>query len=118
MALYDGEITYNGMPLFRGAIMNTGSIVPANHVDGIKGQAVYHTVVRNGGCLDAQETRGCLHGLDYARSLNAANSVPSILDYNSVAESYLPRPDGMALTESAEQLAMKGKYASVSYHHR
>jgi carboxylesterase type B len=44
MALYDGDHTYNGKPLFRAAIMNSGSIVPADPVDGTKGQAIYDTV--------------------------------------------------------------------------
>ena len=30
MALYDGDNTYKGKPLFRGGIMNSGSIVPAD----------------------------------------------------------------------------------------
>jgi carboxylesterase type B len=44
MALYDGDHTYKGKPLFRAAIMNSGSIVPADPVDGAKGQAIYDTV--------------------------------------------------------------------------
>lgn len=28
MAMYDGDNTYNGKPLFRGAIMQSGSLLP------------------------------------------------------------------------------------------
>jgi triacylglycerol lipase len=115
MALYDGDNTYKGAPLFRNGIMDSGSIAPANPVDGVKGQAVYDTVVKNSGCGDAKDTLSCLRGLDYTKFLNAANSVPGILSYNSVAESYLPRPDGIILTESPDQLAVQGKYASVPF---
>lgn len=115
MAIYDGDNTYNGAPLFRSAIMNSGSIVPANPVDGTKGQVVYDTVVNSAGCSGASDTLECLRGLDYTKFLNAANSVPGILGYNSVAESYLPRPDGTVLTESPEQLVIQGKYASVPF---
>ena len=115
MALYDGDNTYNGAPLFRGGIMNSGCIAPANPVDGVKGQVVYDTVVKNAGCSSATDTLACLRGLDYTKFLNAANSVPGILGYNSVAESYLPRPDGTVLTESPDQLVVKGKYASVPF---
>lgn len=38
MVLYDGNNKYNGKSLFRGAIMNSGSIVPADPVDCPKGQ--------------------------------------------------------------------------------
>lgn len=115
MALYDGNITYNDSPLFRGAIMNSGSVVPADSVDGAKGQAVYDAVVKEGGCSEATDTLECLRGLDYTTFLNAANSVPGILSYNSIALSYLPRPDGTVLTDSPEVLVAGGKYASVPF---
>lgn len=115
MALYDGDHTYNGAPLFRAGIMNSGSIVPADPVDGVKGQAVYDKVVESAGCASASNTLECLRGLDYTTFLNAANSVPGILSYNSVALSYLPRPDGKVLTDSPEVLATSGKYASVPF---
>jgi hypothetical protein len=44
MLLYDGDNTYKGKPLFRGGIMNSGSIVPAQPLDSNKGQAIYDTV--------------------------------------------------------------------------
>ncbi|KAJ5667596.1 secreted lipase [Penicillium longicatenatum] len=115
MALYDGDITYKSSPLFRGAIMDSGSVVPADPVDGAKGQAVYDAVVKDAGCSEATDTLECLRGLDYTTFLNAANSVPGILSYNSVALSYLPRPDGTILTDSPEVLVADGKYASVPF---
>jgi triacylglycerol lipase len=115
MALYDGDNTYNGQPLFRGAIMDSGSIVPADPVDCPKGNEVFNTVVTNGGCSGASDKLECLRGLDYTTFLNAANSVPGLLSYSSVALSYLPRPDGTALTQSPEALVQSGKYAKVPF---
>jgi carboxylesterase type B len=115
MALYDGDISYNDKPLFRGGIMNSGSIVPADPVDCPKGQVVYDTVVKNAGCASASDTLACLRAADYTTFLNAANSVPGILSYQSVALSYLPRPDGTALTASPEVLMAQGKYAKVPF---
>jgi carboxylesterase type B len=40
---------------------------------------------------------------------------PEILGYNSAALSYLPRPDGTALTDSPEVLVEQGKYAKVPF---
>ena len=113
MALYDGDNTYNGRSLFRGAIMNSGTVIPVDPVDCPKGQNVYDTVVREAGCNGAQDTLRCLRDLDYADFLSAANSVPGILSYSSLALSYLPRPDGNALPASPDVLANEGRYAAV-----
>ncbi|KAK3937469.1 alpha/beta-hydrolase [Diplogelasinospora grovesii] len=113
MALYGGNNKYNGQPLFRGGIMDSGSIVPADPVDCPKGQAVYNTVVAKAGCSAASDTLACLRGVDYQTFLNAANSVPALLSYSSVALSYLPRPDGNVLTDSPEVLVKNGQYAAV-----
>lgn len=113
MALYGGDNTYNGAPLFRGAIMNSGSLVPADPVDGVKGQQIYDTVVDSAGCAGANDTLTCLRGLDYETFLDASNSVPGFLGYRSVALSYLPRPDGTVLPASPDVLAATGRYAAV-----
>ncbi|CAK4031873.1 Lipase 5 [Lecanosticta acicola] len=88
-----GDNTYNGKPLFRGGIMNSGSVVPATDVSSAKPQAVYDTVVENAGCSSASDKLACLRSTDYTTFLNAANSVPGIFSYQSLDLSYLPRPD-------------------------
>ncbi|TDZ29115.1 putative secreted lipase [Colletotrichum spinosum] len=113
MALYGGDNTYRGKPLFRGAIMNSGSITPTDPVDCPKGQAVYDKVVDRAGCRGAADTLNCLRGVDYTTFLNAVTSVPGILSYSSVALSYLPRPDGRTLPASPDVLAQQGRYAAV-----
>ena len=113
MALYDGNINYNGKPLFRGGIMNSGSVIPADPVDCPQGQAIFDAVVNEAGCSSASDKLACLRATDYETFLNAANSVPGILSYNSVALSYLPRPDGTILTQSPELLVLNNKYAAV-----
>ncbi|CAM1510515.1 Fc.00g008500.m01.CDS01 [Cosmosporella sp. VM-42] len=113
MALYGGDVDYKGKPLFRGAIMNSGSVVPADPVDTEKGQAIYDAVVSKAGCASSGDTLACLRGLDYDTFLEASNSVPGILSYNSVALSYLPRPDGNVLPDSPEVLAATGRYHAV-----
>ncbi|KAF2865152.1 Alpha/Beta hydrolase protein [Massariosphaeria phaeospora] len=115
MALYDGDHTYKGKPLFRAAIMNSGSLAPAEPVDGPKGQAVYNTVVAETGCSGTSDTLACLRKADYTTFLNAANSVPGILSYHTVSLSYLPRPDGISLTASPDVLISTGKYAKVPF---
>jgi carboxylesterase type B len=115
MILYNGDNTYNGKALFRAAIMDSGSIVPADPVDCPKAQTVYDTVVATAGCSGASSTLECLRGLDYETFLGATNSVPGILSYSSVDLSYLPRPDGTVLTLSPDDLISQGKYAKVPF---
>ncbi|PYH44761.1 putative extracellular lipase [Aspergillus saccharolyticus JOP 1030-1] len=115
MVLYDGDNTYKGKPLFRGGIMDSGSVVPADPVDGVKGQAVYDHVVSSAKCSSANDTLACLRDLSYDEFLNAANSVPGILSYSSIALSYVPRPDGKVLTASPDVLGRAGKFARVPF---
>jgi carboxylesterase type B len=53
-ALFDGNHEYKGKPLFRGGIMNSGSVVPAKPVDDSKAQEVYDKVVKTAGCSGAR----------------------------------------------------------------
>ena len=113
MALFDGDNTYKGKPLFRGGIMSSGSIIPTNPMDSDKGQAVFDKVVEAGGCSDADDKLQCLRELSYHDFLDASSSVPHLLSFNSLALSYLPRPDGRTLTDSPDALVMSNKYAAV-----
>ncbi|TGO51971.1 hypothetical protein BCON_0150g00030 [Botryotinia convoluta] len=115
MALYGGDNTYKGKSLFRGAIMNSGSIVPADPVDCPKGQIIYDNVVASAGCSAVADTLTCLRGVPYSTLLNATNSVPGLLSYSSIALSYLPRPDGTALTKSPDLLLASGNWAKVPF---
>ena len=115
MALYDGDNAYKGKPLFRAGIMNSGSMVPADPVDCPKGQEIYDAVVKKAGCASSSDTLNCLRDLPYATFLNAANSVPGILSYNSVALSYLPRPDGKVMVRSPDASLYANKYAAVPF---
>jgi carboxylesterase type B len=115
LALFDGDHTYKGRPLFRGAIMNSGSITPSEPVDGVTAQKHFDTVVEAAGCASVADSAKvqCLREVDYDTMVNASNSAPGFLTYQSVALSYAPRPDGRILTASPEALAMEGKYAAV-----
>ncbi|GAP85581.1 putative lipase 3 precursor [Rosellinia necatrix] len=113
MALYGGDNTYKGNKLFRAGIMNSGSLVPADSVDCERCQDIYDQVVKSAGCSSAADTLKCLRAADYDTFLSAANSVPGILSYSSVALSYVPRPDGNSLPDSPDKLARAGRYAAV-----
>lgn len=115
LALFDGNNTYKGRPLFRGAIMDSGSITPTELMNGVKTQSIFDTVVEAAGRASAADSAKleCLRGVEYETFVNASNSIPAFLGYNSLAFSYAPRPDGWILTPSPEVLAQEGKYAAV-----
>ncbi|RMZ87720.1 hypothetical protein DV736_g5057, partial [Chaetothyriales sp. CBS 134916] len=110
-----GDNTYQGKPLFRGAIMESGSVVPAEPVTGVSAQNIYNTVVESAGCSSADDTLACLRGKDYTTFLNAVNSVPSIISYHSLDLSYLPRPDPSSnfFSISPELSVASGAFAKV-----
>lgn len=113
MRLYGGNASYNGKPLFRGAILSSGSVAPATHVNSTKAQAVYDKVVQTSGCAGVSDTLACLRQLPYKKFFKAVNSIPSIFSYNSLALPYLPRPDGHVLPDSVEALTEQGRYYPV-----
>ncbi|PVH68838.1 alpha/beta-hydrolase [Cadophora sp. DSE1049] len=113
MALYSGNHTYRGRALFHGAIMNSGSLFRADPVDCPKAQAIYDMVVHSAGCSAANDTLACLRNTDYDTFVKATNSVPGFMSYNSIALSYLPRPDGVVLVDSAEVIVQAAGYAAV-----
>lgn len=55
LVLYDGDATYKGKELFHGAIMNSGTALPTDPLDGPKGTAIYEAVVEKAGCKDKPE---------------------------------------------------------------
>ncbi|RFU81144.1 hypothetical protein TARUN_1053 [Trichoderma arundinaceum] len=113
LVLYDGDATYNERPLFRAAIMNSGSATPTDPLDTPKGQVVYDAVVKAAQCDTQRDTLACLRSLSNEEFTLAANSVPGIISYQSLALSYLPRPDGLVLTDSPDVLAREGKFHHV-----
>ncbi|KXH64053.1 carboxylesterase [Colletotrichum salicis] len=115
LTLYDGNITRNGKALFHGAIMNSGSAVPTDPMDSPKATKVYDTVLSAAGCAGAADRLKCLRDLSYDDMRKAANSVPGLLSYSSVALSYLPRPDGKNIVSRPEVFATSGKLPKVPF---
>ncbi len=101
--------------MFRGAIMNSGAVTPADPVTAPQAQTIYDTVVENAGCSGAADTLECLRSKDYTTFLNAANSVPGIFSYRSLDLSYLPRPDpgDNFFSQSPEVSLSNGKFTKV-----
>lgn len=114
MSLFDGNATYKGKPLFRGAIMNSGAGIAANPIDSPKAQGLYDTAVKEAGCADAEDRLACLRGLDFEKLYNAlTRPFPSGISFNGTATPFPPRPDGRVMTASVDDLAASGRYHAV-----
>ncbi|TID26543.1 lipase 3 precursor [Venturia nashicola] len=88
-----GNNAYNGKPLFRGVIMDSGAMIPVLPVDDPKSQLIYDAVVDAAFCPRGPNSLKCLRLAPYKVFLNAVNSVPAFFSYSAVNLAYLPRPD-------------------------
>lgn len=113
LMLFGGNATYNGKPLFRGAIMNSGSVIPPDPVNCPKGQAIYDRVVQRANCEGSADTLDCLRKVPFKDFYNAVVVEPAVLSYNGAALSYLPRPDCKVLPDSPDDQGISGKYHGV-----
>lgn len=115
LVINGGDNDYKGIPLFVGAIMNSGSIFPALNISSPTAQSVYNTLVTNAGCNGASNTLSCLRGLSSGSFISAMETLPAIFDYQSLHLAYFPRPDPSDnfYPTSPEISAYGGKYAKV-----
>ncbi|KAK3191741.1 hypothetical protein K4F52_002165 [Lecanicillium sp. MT-2017a] len=114
MALYGGNATYRNKPLFRGAIMNSGSGIATRPIHSPKAQSTYETVVKEAGCAGAADTLSCLRNVDFETFYNAVTKpFPGAFSVNGTSVSFPPRPDGNVLPKSLDDLAASGQYYGV-----
>jgi acetylcholinesterase len=103
----------NNEGLFRGAFMESGSPIPVGDIS--HGQKYYDAVVKDTGCATSSDTLACLRKVDYKKLKSAINKTPGIFSYQSLVLSYLPRVDGVFLTDNPQKLAEKGEVAQVPF---
>ena len=126
--LYNGGNTGD---LFRGAFMQSGFPLSVGDLD--KGQVYYDFVVQQVGCSKAPDTLDCLRKVSYEVLSAAFSATPNFSSYHvrsillcwqptkadmhfkSVALAYLPRVDGVFLTDNPQQLVLRGEVANVPF---
>lgn len=119
MAMYDGDNTYNGKPLFRGAIMQSGSLLPMETITDSRPQKLYHHFADAAGCsnLGDSDTMTCLRGKSTS-TLSAAMNSWGLADGFGVMDMFItwsPRADGNILRDIPYKLVDAGKFAKVPY---
>ncbi|KAF4589932.1 hypothetical protein EYR40_009681 [Pleurotus pulmonarius] len=99
--------------LFRGAFMQSGSPIPVGDIS--HGQTYYDAIVSETGCSSAGDTLACLRSVSYSTLKTAVDRTPFIFDYQSLSLAWIPRADGVFLTDNPQKLVQAGKVANVPF---
>lgn len=103
----------NNEGLFRGAFMQSGSPIPVGDIT--HGQVYYDDIVASVGCTAATDTLACLRTVSWAALSDAINATPMIFAYQSLNLAWLPRVDGIFLTEPPYNLVAAGQVSNVPF---
>ncbi|KAI1788851.1 carotenoid ester lipase precursor [Ganoderma leucocontextum] len=99
--------------LFRGAFMQSGSPIPTGDIT--HGQADYDGLVAATGCSGASDTLQCLREVDFDTLQGAVDNTPNIFSFQSLRLTWLPRADGVFLTDAPQKLVQQGSIANVPF---
>ncbi|KAI0296557.1 carotenoid ester lipase precursor [Multifurca ochricompacta] len=97
--------------LFRGAIMQSGGPIPVGDIE--NGQKYYDALVKNAACDHSRDTLACLRKVPYSRLKYAMDISPNFFAYQGLTLAWLPRVDGVFLTENPQKAVQRGHVASV-----
>ncbi|KAF8073584.1 carotenoid ester lipase precursor [Lyophyllum atratum] len=103
----------NSEGLFRAGFMQSGSPIPV--ADITHGQKYYDAVVSKSGCSGSADTLACLRTVPYKNLKAAINQSPGIFSYQSLSLAWLPRADGIFLTDNPQKLVQQGKVANIPF---
>ncbi|KAJ6482757.1 carotenoid ester lipase precursor [Mycena sanguinolenta] len=103
----------NNEGLFRAAIMDSGA--PLWVGDITHGQPAYDFIVEQTGCSRALDTLDCLRDVPVDTLMKATNSTPNMFSYQSLAETFVIRVDGVFLEDNPQQLVKQGSVSNVPF---
>lgn len=109
MLAYDGH----NDGLFRAAFMQSGSPTPMGDIT--NGQRYYDCLVDATGCNGAIDTLECLRAIPQEILQAAVDKTPSMFSYQSLDLVWMPRADGIFLTDNFQRLVQQGKIANVPF---
>ncbi|GLB38556.1 putative type-B carboxylesterase lipase family protein [Lyophyllum shimeji] len=99
--------------LFRAGFMQSGSPIPVSDIT--HGQKYYDALVSQTGCSDSEDTLACLRTVPYKTLKAAVDRSPGIFAYQSLSLAWLPRADGVFLTDDPQKLVQQGKVANIPF---
>ncbi|CAG9949376.1 unnamed protein product [Clonostachys rosea f. rosea IK726] len=108
----NGNSTYRGKPLFRGGIMDSGAVLPAEAVDSPTAQGIFESFSAAAGC-GLEDALTCLRGLPYEEFLNATAVIPGLFGPEAFRLSFPPRPDPRMISSHSRR---RRQSSSVKLH--
>ncbi|KAG6910657.1 hypothetical protein DXG01_008701 [Tephrocybe rancida] len=99
--------------LFRAGFMQSGSPIPVAGLE--NGQKYYDQIVSQTGCSSSSDTLACLRTVPYKTLKAAIDATPGIFAYQSLSLAWLPREDGVFLTDNPQKLVQQGKVAKIPF---
>ncbi|KAK7459575.1 hypothetical protein VKT23_009557 [Stygiomarasmius scandens] len=97
--------------LFRAGFMQSGSPIPVGDIT--NGQPYYDALVELTGCSGSADTLQCLREVPYDELKSAVDASPGIFSFQSLKLAWLPRADGVFLTDHPQRLVQQGKVANI-----
>jgi len=106
-------LTNNGNQegLFRGAVMQSGGPIPVGDIE--HGQQYYDFMVKETGCKAQTDTLDCLRKVPYDTYKRAMDKTPNFFAYQGLVLAWLPRVDGVFLTEPPQYSVLRGHVSNV-----
>lgn len=92
-------------------VAQSGSPSPSGPIT--DGQPYYDNIVEDVGCSASSDTLECLRQAPYANLTAAIDATPGLFEYQSLNNAWLPRVDGVFITDNPQILIAEGKYAKV-----
>ncbi|EKM78357.1 hypothetical protein AGABI1DRAFT_75927 [Agaricus bisporus var. burnettii JB137-S8] len=99
--------------LFRAAVMQSGAPIPVGDIE--MGQTYYDAIVDDTGCSSANDTLQCLRTVPFDKLKAAVDDTPNIFSFESLHLAWVPRADGVFLTDHPQRLVQKGQIARVPF---
>ncbi|OBZ75690.1 Lipase 1 [Grifola frondosa] len=99
--------------LFRGAFMQSGGPIPVGDIT--HGQSQYDALVAQTGCSGTADTLECMRHVPYDILKQAVDRSPGFFDYQSLRLAWVPRTDGVFLTDLPQYLTLKGHVADIPF---
>ncbi|KAF8637281.1 hypothetical protein AX17_002934 [Amanita inopinata Kibby_2008] len=101
--------------LFHAGFMQSGPPIPFGWMDNIHGQHYWDNMMNITSCGYATDKIKCLRQMPYDQLKDVVNSQPNIFSWESIVQSWIPRADGIFLSNTSQQLITQGKVADIPF---